>query len=206
MNFLAHIYLSDEDKEIAIGNFIADSLPSNNFQYFPEKIRMGIVLHRAIDTFTDAHPIFRKSKKRLFKNYRHYSPVIVDIIYDHFLAKNWKNYHAKELDLFVDEFYHSLDEYFDILPIQTQRMMPFMIKDNWLLSYAHKEGIAKILHQMNHRTKNRSKMNLAIIDLDENYQDFEEEFTTFFEELRNFAKVKLREIKRDFSNKKAKNN
>ena len=90
MNFLAHIYLSFGDDEITLGNFFADHIRGNKFKHFPEKIQKGIVLHREIDTYTDAHPIAKQSSRRLHANYSHYSRVIVDIFYDHFLAKNWK--------------------------------------------------------------------------------------------------------------------
>ena len=82
MNFLAHIYLSGDDKAITIGNFIADGIRGNDYKKFPKNIQTGILLHRRIDTFTDAHKTVRQSTKRLHKNYSHYSGVIVDILYD----------------------------------------------------------------------------------------------------------------------------
>src|SRR5690606_39712177 len=87
MNFLAHIYLSFEDDGITIGNFIADSIRGNRYKHLPERIQQGIMLHRAIDTYTDKHPTVRQSTKRLHQNYSHYSGVIVDIFYDHFLDR-----------------------------------------------------------------------------------------------------------------------
>ncbi|ADY30632.1 ACP phosphodiesterase [Cellulophaga lytica] len=190
MNFLAHIYLSFEDDEITIGNFIADSIRGNKYKHLPKKIQKGITLHRHIDTFTDAHKTVRKSTKKLHENYGHYSGVIVDIFYDHFLAKNWKNYSDTPLDEFVEKFYDLLEDNYLILPENTKRMMPYMIADNWILSYASLTGISKVLDGMNRRTKNRSKMNFAIVDLKEHYNEFEDEFTSFFEELTTFAKQK----------------
>ena len=92
MNFLAHIYLSGDNEELKIGNFIADSVKGKQYLEYPPGIIDGIVLHRAIDTFTDTHPIVSRSVERLFERYGHYSRVIVDILYDHFLAANWKDY------------------------------------------------------------------------------------------------------------------
>ena len=92
MNFLAHIYLSGNNDMLKIGNFMADSVRGHHYLDYPDEIRKGILLHRYIDTFTDAHPIYRKSKHRLHEKYGHYSGVIMDIVYDHFLAKNWNNY------------------------------------------------------------------------------------------------------------------
>ncbi len=191
MNFLAHIYLSGDNKEVIIGNFIADGIKGSDYKKFPSQIQKGILLHRGIDSFTDQHTIVRKSTARLHENYGHYSGVIVDILYDHFLAKNWTNYHKQPLDEYVQDFYKLLNSEYDILPSRIQMMMPFMISNNWLLSYATIPGIAKILEQMNRRLKNISNMNLAVVELEQYYTEFEEEFTSFFVELKTFSNNKL---------------
>lgn len=194
MNFLAHIYLSGEDEAVTIGNFIADGIKGKRYQKYPQPIQRGVLLHRAIDSYTDSHPTVRKSTKRLHENYGHYSGVIVDILYDHFLAKNWKDYHDTPLDVYVANFYELLRNSYEVLPTRIQRMMPYMISDNWLLSYATITGISKILDQMNVRTKGISKMNFAVIELEEFYDEFEEEFTSFFAELMNYSNNKLAEL------------
>ncbi|MGI9547685.1 MAG: ACP phosphodiesterase, partial [Flavobacteriaceae bacterium] len=186
MNFLAHIYLSFDDKEITIGNFIADSIRSKNYKHLPLKVQKGVLLHRAIDTYTDTHHIPKKSSKRLHKNYGHYSRVIVDIFYDHFLAKNWKQYSEVSLGEYVEGFYDLLEVNYHLLPDNIKHMMPYMIADNWLLNYAKMDGIGRVLNGMNRRTQNKSKMNYAIVDLETYYTDFEAEFTSFFEELTLF--------------------
>jgi acyl carrier protein phosphodiesterase len=191
MNFLAHIYLSFDDKEITLGNFFADHIRGNKYHHFPDRIQKGILLHREIDTFTDAHPIARQSSKRLHKNYSHYSRVIVDIYYDHFLAKNWADYSDVPLADYVENFYDLLEDNYDILPMATKRMMPYMIADNWLLNYANLAGIQRVLNGMNRRTNNKSRMNFAILDLEEHYEEFENEFTDFFKELITFSNQKF---------------
>jgi len=194
MNFLAHIYLSFGDDEIAIGNFIADSIRGNKIDHLPDRIQKGVILHREIDTYTDSHSIPKISSKRLHKNYSHYSRVIVDIYYDHFLAKNWKNYSDTPLKIFVNDFYDLLENNYTILPNGVQRMMPYMISDNWLYNYSKMEGIDRVLNGMNRRTKNKSKMSFAILDLEEHYTDFEREFTDFFNELITFSKHKYKSL------------
>jgi len=194
MNFLAHIYLSHDDDEIKIGNFIADSIRGKKYKEYPLQIQRGILLHRHIDTFTDAHPTVRLSTKRLHKNYSHYSGVIVDILYDHFLAKNWEHYSKIPLKTYATNFYNLLEDHYETLPQNVQNLLPHMIQENWLLSYASIEGITKVLEGMNRRTKNRSKMNLAVAELQEYYDEFETEFTSFFDELIEFSKQKLKEL------------
>lgn len=191
MNFLAHLYLSGNNDSIKIGNFMADGIRGKQFEDFPTEIKKGILLHRAIDSYTDAHPVFRQSTKRLHQNYHHYSGVIVDVFYDHFLAKNWSTYSSEKLEEFVDRFYESLSKNQAILTLKTQNLMPYMIKQNWLVSYRSVDGIKQILTQMDHRTKNESKMRFATNELSEFYIEFENEFITFFEDLILFSNIKL---------------
>ncbi|WP_338378236.1 acyl carrier protein phosphodiesterase [uncultured Flavobacterium sp.] len=194
MNFLAHIYLSDNNDFIKIGNFMADGIRGNDYLNYPDEIKKGIILHRYIDTFTDANETFRISKHRLHERYGHYSGVIVDILYDHFLAKNWNKYSDESLTSFVFRFYQLLQDNYDVLSPKTKRILPVMIEQNWLKSYATIEGISKILYQMDYRTKFKSKMQFAVEELETFYSDFDNEFTLFFEELRNHVKEKLIEL------------
>ncbi len=194
MNFLAHIYLSGEDPELKIGNFIADSVKGKKFLEYPERIAQGITLHRKIDAYTDSHEIVKESMARLSPKYGRYSAVIVDILYDHFLAANWTRYSETPLDKFTVDFYGLLNENYEILPQRVQNFLPYMIRDNWLLSYASISGIGNVLSGMNRRTKNRSKMNFAVIELEQYYTDFDKEFHAFFEELELFTKNEMRKL------------
>lgn len=200
MNFLAHIYLSGDDELLTLGNFMADGIKGKQYKTYSTPIKKGILLHRNIDTFTDAHPIVKQSTRRLHAKYSHYSGVIVDILYDHFLAKNWLTYSQVPLAKFVNDFYDSLDRHYDLLTKSIQHMIPHMIADNWLLSYAEISGIATVLYNMNRRTRNRSGMDRAVEDLQEHYEEFEWEFTTFFEELRAFSAEKLKELNAQYPN------
>ena len=194
MNYLAHIYLSGDNDLVTIGNFIADGIKGKDYKKYSKDTQVGILLHRNIDTYTDAHKTVRLSTKRLHENYGHYSGVIVDILYDHFLAKNWSKYSNTPLDEYVNTFYSSLEDHFDMLPSRIQKMMPYMMSDNWLLSYASIEGISKVLEGMNRRTKNRSGMDKAVHELEVFYKEFETEFSSFFVELITFSNEKLIEL------------
>ena len=191
MNFLAHIYLSGDNELLKIGNFMADGIRGKQFENYPLDIQKGIILHRAIDTFTDAHPIFRQSTKRLHANYHHYSGVIVDILYDHFLAKNWHDYSNVQLEKYASQFYLSLENNKNILSERTISIMPILMRENWLVCYRSVEGINHILTQMDRRTKNQSKMRFATNELIEFYAEFEKEFTEFFSELILFTNKKM---------------
>ena len=199
MNFLAHIYLSGDNELVTIGNFVADGIRGKSYLEFPTGIQVGILLHRAIDSFTDAHPIFKKSTKKLHQPYGHYSGVIIDIFYDHFLAKNWVTYSDTPLNIFVEDFYNSLDKNFEILPTKFKKLVPYMIQDNWLLGYAEIEGIQSVLNGMNRRTKYKSKMNLATKELIQYYSDLENEFTAFFAELQEYSATELQSLQKKYN-------
>lgn len=194
MNFLAHIYLSGDSDLIKIGNFMADGVRGNKHLELHSEIQKGIILHRTIDTFTDAHPVFRQSTKRLHTNYHHFSGVIVDVFYDHFLAKNWSLYSDEKLEDYVDNFYNSLNTNHDLLTEKAQMMKPYMIEQNWLLSYQTIDGIEKILSQMDSRIKRESNMRFSVQELRLFYSEFEDDFTIFFEDLRIHSYEKLQQL------------
>ena len=194
MNFLAHIYLSGDNDLMKIGNFMADGIRGKNFDTFPMAIQKGIILHRAIDTFTDAHPVFRQSTKRLHANYHHYSGIIVDIFYDHFLAKNWENYSNESLENYTERFYQSLRDNHNFLTEKTQKMVPYLIDQNWLLSYQTIEGIEDVLIRMDNRMKRDSNMRFSVAELRTFYVEFENEFTTFFDEIKTHSNQRIQTL------------
>jgi acyl carrier protein phosphodiesterase len=199
MNYLAHIFLSEDDDLIKIGNFIADGIKGKKYQTYPGNIQIGILLHRQIDWFSDNNEIFKQSKRRLDKKYGHFKGVIIDIFYDHYLAKNWKNYSDVPLQTYTLRFYELLKDNFNILPERIKYLTPYMIKGDWLTNYAKLQGIENVLAGMNKRTGEISKMHLAINDLNVHYEEFEQDFTLFFEKLHNFSAIKLNDLKKELT-------
>lgn len=194
MNYLAHLYLSKDNEDILIGNFIADAVKGRKFNDYPTGIRAGIILHRHIDSYTDTHPIVKRSMRRLHERYRHYNGVIIDIIYDHYLAKNWSNYSTISLENYASNTYKFLAQKREIFPERMLPVLNHMTNHNWLVTYKSISGIERVLKGMNTRTKGISRMDLAIEDLLEHYNDFENDFTEFFSELESYTKTKTIEL------------
>ncbi len=191
LNFLAHLYLSGDNEGLRIGNFIADSVKGKAHEKFSAEIQKGIILHRRIDGFTDSHPIVIQSCKRLWDKYRHYSPVIIDIFYDHFLAANWPNYSSVTLVDFAEENYDLMHRNFELLPEKVKFMLPYMQKHNWLVNYAQVEGIRRTLTGMSKRTPFESGMETAVDSLVEHYPIFQNEFEAFFEKLQAYVDAEI---------------
>lgn len=192
MNFLAHLYLSGDNPKLMVGNFIGDFVKGKNaLEKFEPEIIRGIELHRSIDAFTDKHAIVSLSKDRLREKYRHYSGVIVDVFYDHFLAKNWPDYHSQPLLDFSLAAYKTIESYEKVLPEEVKQMLPYMKRGNWLLNYSFVEGIHRALSGMASRTTFVSKMEEASSELVTHYDAFEKEFREFLPELNAHCAAKI---------------
>ncbi|MCD4789293.1 MAG: ACP phosphodiesterase [Bacteroidales bacterium] len=194
MNFLAHLYLAGENEEIIVGNFIADHVKGNRINKYSDGIKTGIRLHREIDTFSDNHLIFRKSKKRLAGKYRKYAGVIVDMYYDHFLSANWDSFSEEDIKSFTNRMYKIVIKRFLILPAKTQRILPFMAASNWLVAYGTIDGLGRALKGIANRTPFESGMENAIEDIQKDYNLYKTEFEKFFPELIDFSRVRLQEL------------
>lgn len=191
MNFLAHIFLSGDDQLLMVGNFIADFVKGNRKDLYPEQIRKGIELHRKIDAFTDQHPYTLRSRDRLRSSQRKYAGVVVDILYDHFLARNFHDYSAASLRQYSLETYRILHVHEEWLPAGVLNFLPFMIEKNWLLNYASLEGLDRALTGLSRRVSFENRMNTAIQDIKAHYSELEKDFNLFFPELRIFVKHQL---------------
>lgn len=191
MNYLAHVYLSGDDKHLAIGNFIADKVKGKQFLQYPQTIQNGILLHRKIDSFTDSHLLFKKNVTLLFPIHRHYSRVIVDLFFDHYLAANWHKYHHLTLKSFSVKFYDTIQNYEGKLPESILKMIPSLIKYDWFSAYASIDGLENILFQMSRRTRFESNMDYAIKQLNENYQSIANDFQAFFEAVKSFSQKEI---------------
>lgn len=188
MNFLSHLFLSGNSKSIIIGNFIGDFVKGKKMFEFPPSIAKGIRLHREIDFFTDSHPVVLKSKNKLRVHHGHYAGVVVDVFYDHFLAANWRDYHPLDLEIYADNVYKMLNSNHQFLPESAKMMLPYMIRENWLVNYSKVEGIDQACKGIARRTKFESNLKTASQELIKYYEEFEEDFKTFLPTVINFSR------------------
>lgn len=190
MNYLAHLYLSFDNEKHAIGNLSADFFKGNKgIKELPEGIQAGIRTHRQIDTFTDTHEVVKESKRRLYPLYSKYSSVIVDIYYDHLLANNWEKYSDESLEDFAEKQYKILEKYEAYLPQQLQQRLPSMMAHNWLTGYRDIEGIATTFKYFAKRITSDLDITQAHLQLEADYDLYNDEFNRFFPELIDFVSL-----------------
>ena len=183
MNFLAHVYLSGSNDHIQIGNLVADWIKGSEYKKYPLDIQTGITMHRFIDSFTDNHPIAKKSKIPLSDKYHKYSGVIIDIVYDHFLAKHWPDYSNIALHQFTHNLTNNIRENMHFFAPEVQEFFPRFMKHRWLESYVTLEGIEKVLTGMSKHTSLPDKTTEAILIIEQNYETLRNDFLDFFPQL-----------------------
>ncbi|MFB0516382.1 MAG: ACP phosphodiesterase [Candidatus Neomarinimicrobiota bacterium] len=187
MNYLAHLYLADDTAESLVGSLLGDFVKGDDYNGYSEGVRRAILIHRKIDTFTDAHPLHKQSKARLNRKFRHTRGILVDLFYDHFLARNWAEYAGEPLPEFTRRVYYVLDKHVELMPPRLQRMLPAMITDNWLLSYRDLTNIGHALRGLSHRLGCDNELAQGLEELRRNYSSLENDFRAFFPELVDYV-------------------
>lgn len=183
MNYLAHLFLSGSDEHVMVGNFIGDYVKGNTWNKFPENIKKGILLHRQIDSFTDSHPKFREAKTFFRDEFGLYSGIVIDLIYDHYLAKNWNKYSDLTLRTFAKRSHAVLLQNFMYLPVRVQSFLPFLIQHRRLESYASVNGIVQTLKIMSNYSSLPAKSDFVKETIQANNNFFEENFSEFITDL-----------------------
>lgn len=190
MNFLAHLYLSGNSDELKIGNFIGDYVKGRKYQDYPIMVQQGILIHRQIDSFIDAHPDIKPGKLRLRKKYGRYAGIVTDIFCDHFLAKEWNKYSQQELNSFIKKVHSLLINHHRILPAKVKSFLPYLVVNKRLLSYATISGVKKTLHSMSKYSTLPAASDFAIEILKTYYHDYLTEFHVFFPKIIRFLQEK----------------
>lgn len=183
MNFLAHLVLSPKEKNFILGNLAADFLRGSEKKLLSESVQSGILMHQFVDRFTDTHLLVKASKGRLNNRFRLLSGVLIDVFYDHFLAKDFEQIANIALEEFCKYIYETLASNMAALPPRLQYFVPIMIRDNVLFSYRELEGIQATLVRINYRIKKKISIELALASFKDIYEFIENDFRNFFPDL-----------------------
>jgi acyl carrier protein phosphodiesterase len=188
MNWLAHVFLSEPDAECRLGNLLADRIKGKARRGLPAGVLRGMACHQAIDAFTDFHPLVHHSKRRIRDEYDRYAGILVDVFYDHVLAREWSRYADVPLEQFTAEVYDSLRAGAATLPEELRAALERMAAEDWLGSYRHVAGIEATLRRLSARIAARLRRPVALEDavaeLTAHYDGLAEDFAGFFPELR----------------------
>lgn len=187
MNYLAHAYLSFGHAEILLGNMISDFVKGKKQYDYPPVVHQGILLHRAIDAFTDFHPVIKKAKTVFHADYRLYSGAFIDVAFDHFLATDPVAFPKQTLFDFSQHSYAALRALESLMPVTFRRMFGYMERENWLYRYRSLDGIYQSFGGLVKRAAYLQDSTRAIELFESQYVFLGDCFSEFWPELRAFA-------------------
>lgn len=195
MNYLAHAYLSFNEPDILAGNMISDFVKGKAKYDYPLSVQKGIHLHRAIDEFTDAHPVTARAKSFFRPQYHLYSGAFIDVVYDHFLALDkiqFENYGT--IENFSEGIYSLLENHVQLFPPRFQKMFPYMKSQNWFYNYQFREGIQRSFQGLVFRATYLKESAIAFELFNEHYHELESCYREFFPGLKQYAFETMRNL------------
>lgn len=187
MNWLAHLHLSEPEVEFRLGNLLADQVRGADREQMSDMFRRGTACHQVIDAFAERHPVTQRSRQRILPKYRRFSGILVDVFYDHFLARDWEQFSPTPLAGFTQAVYADFRPYIPRLPAEASITLERIIEHDWLTSYRQLEGIEDVLCRLSRRLEERFQRPVPLGDATEclrtEYAAFEADFHDFFPEL-----------------------
>ena len=192
MNYLAHAYLSFNNTELLLGNMSSDFIKGKNKFKYSTSIQQGIQLHRDIDTFTDYHPVTAEAKKIFKASVGKYSGAFIDVVYDHFLALDTKEFlNSDSLQAFAATTYQQLQANIHFLPLPLQSMIPFMQSQNWLVHYNSLAGIEKSFEGVARRAVYLDDFSQAFLAFKKNYTLLKKHYESFFPDVKKYVQYQI---------------
>ncbi|HEY1170968.1 MAG TPA: ACP phosphodiesterase [Verrucomicrobiae bacterium] len=187
MNWLAHLYLSEPDTEFRLGNLLADQVKGADRQRMSPAFLRGVTCHQAIDAFTENHPLVKHSRTFISPEQRRFSGILIDVFYDHFLARNWSQFSDTPLEQFTHSAYAEFQPLIPTLPEEARITLERIIEHDWLSSYREIAGIEDVLERLSGRLSERLKrpmsLHASVKDLRTSYGALESDFMKFMPEL-----------------------
>lgn len=176
MNFLAHALLAGDDPALRVGGVVGDWIKGALPGALPFDLARGVALHRAIDSHAETHPAFCTSRTRISSSRRRYAGVLVDIFYDHLLAREWARHHAQPLRAFCQDIYSQIENRMGDLPEAAHPALRMMAREDWLSSYANIESIADVLARMSRRARQPNPLQGGELEFIADAEGFERDF------------------------------
>ena len=162
---------------------MADFLKHADLSIQPTAVLAGIENHKATDRFTDAHSVVRGLITDFDPRFRRFVPIMLDVSFDHMLAKSWGEYHELELPEFTKRAHQQLVQAEQYMPAIMKNRLIGMAQHGWLESYVSVKTIDKTLISISNRIRFENNLDQSYREVVKQYAVIEETFRTFFPEL-----------------------
>ncbi|WAJ38695.1 ACP phosphodiesterase [Pseudomonas sp. GOM7] len=194
MNYLAHLHLGGDARAQLLGSLYGDFVKGPLDGRWPRDIEAAIRLHRRIDAFTDSHPLQARARARFPLERRRMAGMLLDLFFDHCLARDWAAYAAQPLEHFTDRVYRVLAAE-PALPGRLALMAPRMAAQDWLGSYREFAVLEQVIAGMQRRLSRPHLLDGSLAELERLYAPLSEDFRAFYPELMAFAEAQLAGMK-----------
>ncbi len=196
MNFLAHLHLADNSKT-SLGANLAGDFAKGSINEHPKSIQQGIWLHRQIDALTDSHELTKELRGAFPTQLQRAAPILIDLSFDHMLAKYWDEYHSKPLAEFAQQAYQTLDNTPD-LPEELLNLIPKMRSENWLVGYETRHGLNQTIESVTKRVSKPEIFKGAIKTVEKMDIEIEIAFRTFYPQLMAYTRIWTRQTPTEY--------
>ncbi len=159
MNFLGHWLFSDPTPDALIGSLWPDFARRPDPNTVSKEFLIHFDRHQYIDRLTDSTPLLEPLRVALRPKLRKTTPIVVDMLIDHHLAKHWTDYHDEPLAEFTQQRYRLANQFKALLLSERmERTLYFMQRDDWLVAYKEPEHLVKALGGMSRRIRFNDSM------------------------------------------------
>ncbi|MEY2117066.1 ACP phosphodiesterase [Rhodanobacter sp. FW106-PBR-R2A-1-13] len=189
MNHLAHALLAGDDEALRLGGLLGDFVhgPANAAP-LPPRVIVGIRLHRAIDVYTDAHPEVLAARTLLPAPYRRYAGILLDMWFDHCLARDFPQWSAQPLAEYSAALRALLWRQDALLPPALRRFRGYMETHGLPATYTDDAVLGEALGGIGQRLRRANPLASALPVLQQREAQLQQRFEAFFPELREFAR------------------
>ena len=184
MNHFAHLVLSQPTVESTVGNLLGDFARGVDTDSLPAPVRAGLLNHRAVDRFTDNHPIVQEMRQSFSRRRRRFAGIALDIYFDHLLLQNWDRFERRPLDDLIGAFYQRMQDGQELMPgADMRRVTRRMVDYDWFGSYRELDAVAESLDRVAARIRFNNRFDNAIEELRRNQRSIERGFLEFYPDL-----------------------
>lgn len=190
MNWMAHFALSPPQFELQLGNLVADAITIDEWKGVPQKVALGMRLHQEIDHVSDHHPAFRNVKSLISVERAALKPVVVDILFDYHLHKEWERFHHQTLDSLWTAFLHQYDQS-GKFPYEVDSLVSLVREHDLFESYATYGGVKHALFRIERRLQRRGRsidLQNSIASMEEHEQSISDSFVNLYADLQKHCR------------------
>lgn len=188
MNFLAHFHLAWPDEGLVAGGLEGDYYKGPLRGDLPLSLERGVKLHRAIDAYTDSHPVIQQLRRELPTELRRYAGILIDLSFDHYLSQHWARFSDVHLSDFNSGVYRTLITQENHLSAGARNMLARLVEYDILNLYLKWETVPATAARIGQRFKRHNPFMEVGQTLTPARDAIEQAFLDFYPQLQDFSR------------------